>query len=324
VTGTPRDPRGRRPAWLLAALLLAVLATGAALGAAAGVPTVAAAAESEPEPARITVLSRGSTPRVQLRNAFIAGTTAQGSIALTQSITTYAGGTEVSSIDVPPVHMAVVLEVGEVATDGSARVTGTYPSVEVTDDGTLSAADLQQLQSALDPLTAVTQTYRVTARNEVSDTEVSGTDDLEPAVGQIVSQLAGQAGGVALVYPREALGVGAKWRSVANVLLNGVDVRQTHVVTVRELSGTVAVFDLEITQVAPRQEAEFPGAPAGAKVEVTRWRLTGSGTTTIDLADPLPRAAESRIGGTQRLRITQGGEGGSTRTDLETETVLTR
>ena len=82
----------------------------------------------------------------------------------------------------------------------SARVTGTYPSVEVTDDGTLSAADLQQLQSALDPLTAVTQTYRVTARNEVSDTEVSGTDDLEPAVGQIVSQLAGQAGGVALVY----------------------------------------------------------------------------------------------------------------------------
>ena len=118
--------------------------------------------------------------------------------------------------------------------------------------------------------------------------------------------------------------MGAKWRSVANVHLNGVDVRQTHVVTVRELSGTVAVFDLEITQVAPRQEAEFPGAPAGAKVEVTRWRLTGSGTTTIDLADPLPRAAESRIGGTQRLRITQGGEGGSTCTDLETETVLTR
>jgi len=86
----------------------------------------------------------------------------------------------------------------------------------------------------------------------------------------------------------------------------------------------VAVLDLEVTQLAPRQKAEFPGAPEGASVEVTRWRLSGTGSTTIDLSDPLPRGAESSIGGTQRLRISQGGEGTTTRTDVETETLVTR
>ena len=80
----------------------------------------ASAATADAERVRLTVLSRGSA-RVQLRNAFTAGSTSQGTMEMTQSVVTYANGTQVSSVDVPLVRTGVALTVEKVSTEGNAR-----------------------------------------------------------------------------------------------------------------------------------------------------------------------------------------------------------
>ena len=90
--------------------------------------------------------------------------------------------------------------------NGDAQISYSYSDIKVVDDGSLGTAELEQLESAYAPLASVTGTGRLTARNQVFDSTIAGTDGFDPTVAQAMSQVSAQVGSVSLPFPAEPVG----------------------------------------------------------------------------------------------------------------------
>ncbi len=302
---------------MLAGAVVVLVAFASPIGPAYGTVT---AGSSTP---RVVLVTAGKAPRSPLRLAVTAGTRTQATVELTESIKQSIGGQN-NSADVPPIHLGMQTTIGSVAPNGNAQVSYRYSDVGLVDDGTLTAAQRDQIQTALAPLDKVTGTATITSRNEYLDSQIAGTEGLDPSVAQLTNQLAGQLGQLAVPFPREAVGVGARWRAASSGRLSGIDARQAYQYTVRDRRANEIDLDIEYTQTAPRQRAELPGAPAGTDVRITKYRASGRGSTTLNLSEPLPLASEVHATSQQEFRIKAQGQSGALKQSVVIDLKLSR
>jgi hypothetical protein len=284
--------------------LVVALLTGAALSVA--MPTVGASSKSRE--AVVTLKSAGAAPRSPLRLTLASGSTAATTLQLTESLDQSVGGRPTNSVSVPPIRFGLHTNVGSVSGNGSAPIDYTYSDVTVVDDGSVTAAQRTQLETALAPLTSLTGSGTLTARNQILDSKVTGTEALDPSLAQITDQFSDQVGEVAVPFPREAVGVGARWRGESSLRVSGISTEQTYDYTLRSRDGNVVVFDFAYTQTAPRQRVKLPGVPSNAKVQILRYRVVGRGSMTVDLTQPTPTMGTTRAAGTQACSISAPGE----------------
>ena len=274
---------------------------------------------------KVTLLAPGKAPRSPLLLTMTEGTVVPGSIQFTESIEQSLDGVSLNSVAPPPMRIGLSVTVGPVAPNGDGRISYGYTGATVVDDGTLSSAQIDQYNTAIAPLTSLRGTGTVTARNEFVDGAISGTEALDPALSQVVSQLSDQVGSFSTPFPRQAIGIGARWRATSSIEASGMSVRQTYDFTLRERDETRVVVDVKFAQTAPRQRAEFPGMPAGAKVVLTKWKVTGTGSSTIDLTQPyVPVASEAHATGSQTFDVHAQGEQGTLVQKLELNVRSTR
>lgn len=263
-------------------------------------------------PPRVELVSAGKSPRSTLRIAVSDGTQAQATMQMSQSIRQSMGGQQISAVDTPPITVRMHTLAGTPSPTGSTPITYGYSDIGVVSDGSLTEEQVAQYQAALAPLESLAGAGTLTPRNEFVDSELSGVQEQDPSVAQILSQLEDQLSTLTAPFPREAVGVGAQWRVTARLRLSGIDVRQTTQYSLREREGSRAVFDVEVTQTAARQRAELPGLPDGAKVEITKWKMSGTGSVTLSLVQPvLPLSSQMHLAGTQLLAVTAQGEHGT-------------
>lgn len=304
-----RTARSRRIACTVATACTAVAAVAFATAPPATSATSAASVASARP--KVSLLAAGSEPRAALRMSLSAGTVVEGDLVSSQSFEQTVDGKPGATASLPPFRFTVSTTVESIGADGNADVTYTYGDVQVVDDGSVSDATREQLETALQPLTKISGRATVTPRNEYLDSSVSGTESLPAETAQVVDQLGQQSSSLAVPFPVEAVGVGARWRATTALETSGIRARQQYEYTLRARDGNDVTLDIKYVQTAPRQRAELPGAPASAKVRVTKWRVTGSGTSTIDLATPFPVEAQTHAAGTQEFSVRYGGESGT-------------
>ena len=91
-------------------------------------------------------------------------------------------------------------------------------------------------------------------------------------------------------WPREPIGVGARWRVITLLRIGGAYVKQTATYELTALDGARATIAVALTRLAERQLLALPGLPAGAEAELIGLVREQTGTVTVDLAAPLPLA----------------------------------
>jgi hypothetical protein len=257
--------------------------------------------------ARVTLLSKGASPRSPLRLAITAGAATSASMEFSQSIEQSVDGTPTNAVDLPPTQILVHVTAGSVSADGDAQISSSYSDIKVVDDGSLEPAELERLESAYAPLESVTGTGRLTARNQVFDSTLAGTEGFDPAVATAMSQVSDQVASISVPFPAEAVGIGARWRGVSSARIGGINVRQSYEYTLRKRDPNRVGLDVEFTQTAPRQGADLAGVPKGTKVQITKFRISGTGTTTVALAALMPVASRMHASGVQVFSVrTQG------------------
>jgi hypothetical protein len=262
--------------------------------------------------AQVRLISAGKAPRSTLRMAVTEGTVAEATMQTSESITQSVSGRQINSVVTPPFTVGVRVLAGAVSPTGNTPISYGYANVTVVNDGSLDDAQLARFQAALAPLTSLSGTGVLTPRNQVLDSKVSGTEGLDPSVAKLVSQFSDQLGALSAPFPREAVGLGARWSATSLLHLSGLEVRQVTAYTVRRHEGSQVVVDIKVTQDAPRQRAELPGVPKGTKVVMTKSKVSGSGTATLSLVQPgLPLASEMHVSGTQLFDVSSQGQRGT-------------
>ena len=181
---------------------------------------------------------------------------------MTQSIEQSFDGKSTIFVQTPPISFGMQTTVDAVAADGNAQITSSYHDIAVVDDGSFTAAQQAQLQSGLDPLTAMKVAATITTRNVhvlVHRDGYRGTwrDDRAARAAGL-----GSVGNLAVPFPEEAVGVGARWRSSSATTLAGIDIRQTYEFTLLERDGNVVKVSMKTTQ---RRRASGPTSRASRR-----------------------------------------------------------
>lgn len=99
-----------------------------------------------------------------------------------------------------------------------------------------------------------------------------------------------------IVFPQEPVGEGARWTFERPIAESGMEIVQRTTVTVREISGTVALLDVELQQEPRLPYLEVPGE---GRVAVDEFAVAGDGVLTVGSELPLPVEGATEFRGTQ-------------------------
>ncbi|MDP1819275.1 MAG: hypothetical protein Q8K58_05200 [Acidimicrobiales bacterium] len=142
------------------------------------------------------------------------------------------------------------------------------------------------------------------------------------AVGeQLTEGLEAQAAALAVPFPEEAVGHGARWRVTSNGVLGGLTFNQTTTFTITSIEGDIVTADNEITMELPPGPVELPDSVGSSTAEVIEGRLTGTGTTTWNLAEVVPYGVQV-LEGDIVTAIEAGGEALTLRQHQRTQTEI--
>jgi hypothetical protein len=270
-------------------LLVTVLAV-TALGVAM---TIAPASAYDVSAPVVTVDDTGDSPRAELRYVLAEGTTQQSRLVLNTRVTQQLGDDE-RTADSPEIELVVTAAVGT-ATQDSMLVTFTIDDVRVGEGQGTSA-----IEDAIEPLIGFAATLEMTNRGEVLSSEGEVPDDLDETAGQLLDQFLQQARSLAVPFPEEPVGEGARWSARAVSTINNLEIRQTARYELTSLDDGGVELAIRITQRAPRQSFEDPAS--GIEVELVSSKGSGSGSATVVFDQPFPTSSETDVRVRQRLR----------------------
>ncbi len=268
-------------------------------------------------PSDITLLDAGAAPRQLLRYKLVTG--AREAVTLRQStnMRMEMAGTEQPSPSLPAVLMTTELVVSDVAPDGWADIMAEIVDLDLDAEGA-DPAVLAAARPALALFKGVTMRYRMSPVGEVSD--LTFADDAPAELRSMPSMGVTEQLGVA--FPREAIGVGARWKAVRPVTQNGFTIMQDVEYVVTSLAADSMLLDMVLTQSANDQVVENNTLPPGAKI--TLRTLDGTGTSTVVLRfDRVQPAIAMTLRAAMVLDMQMGGESHTMNQSMVMEMVTT-
>lgn len=290
--GRPRTSRGLAAAALAAALVAGTAACGSGdeqtAGAPAGAPADTAALEPavtvDPGPAPdVRVLEPGRGDRRVMAYAPSRGP-AVVAVTSSGSARTAVPGADPRT-DTTPEQTLTAEGSSEPDVDGAQRAT-----VEVREF--TSVDELRAAQFATAPGFTVTWTRAAdgTVRRLALEAPVGATDAARAGV-EIAANAIAEA---TVVWPREAIGVDARW-TVTRQVDDGVAPSRVTTYELTALDGDVATVELDTAAPEPRDTLTAPAADGGPGVtlDVETYEVTGTGDLTVDLRAALPVAGRT-------------------------------
>lgn len=309
------------------AAFLALLTLAAACGdgespTAASTTTTATATTAAPgdesaeeaSGATVELLDPGSEPRQELRFAVEEGTTQELLMTQVQEQGIDAGGQSQTLAVATEQRMDVVVDS---VRDDEIATSITFSGGRVLDDPPVDAATRAGLEPVLALLDGLTGTTVTDLRGRVLRADVETPTDVPPELGPVVDTMLetvrSQGSQLAVPFPEEPVGVGARWRVTTGFEVSGMRSDVVFEVTLTELGdGTAAA------EVTPRLTL-VPGTVEvqGASFEVVEGQMTGTGTSRWDLSRPLP-TSEQEMEGTVVLAVA----GNEVRQSIRMQTTL--
>ncbi|MCW4355470.1 hypothetical protein ONR57_19385 [Hoyosella sp. YIM 151337] len=274
-----------------AGLLVFTLATGCTIGSEPA-DEPGAAEETAQEfaipvpPVTVTVEEPGAEPRQILAPDLSEGARHSTVLTVTSEVFQQLGDEPEADLSRPAVTVPLDSEV-VAAEGGEWTVTFTIGRAESRDaivNYSLGAAEGSVAGLSIMSDGSVPE-LRITPNAEADDVARS---TIEQALFQAVYGM--------VVFPQEPVGAGARWTIEQPVAQSGMEIVQRTTVTLREVSGTAALLDLEIEQ-QPR--LPYLEVPDEGRISVDEFDVSGGGALTVDLERPLPAEGSTSVRGTQ-------------------------
>jgi hypothetical protein len=214
------------------------------------------------------------TPQRSLRYHLVKGARTALEFAITMEIN---AGCRDSRL--PTLVMAVDIAVDDVLPDASAKIRYTISSATARErPGTVVPASAMNAMTPM--LAGLSYTATLLPDGKLQDVNVHTPKSLPAAMTAQVDQLRQNLEQVAMRFPDEAIGVGAKWTTRKTVSQTGLEMVTVTTVEVTSIAGDTVGFTYASTVSAPDQTVVQDGVLA----QVMDIGGGGSGKGTIDLA----------------------------------------
>jgi hypothetical protein len=268
-------------------------------------PKAAPLAGPTPE---IKVIDAGAEPRAALRIHAVTGQEQPMNMTMTIGMAMNMGAGASPYIKMPPTEMLMSTKVTSVSSSGDFRYEFELTGVDVKAQADTQPEMVEAMRGAMAGIVGMRGYSVVSSRGEVREAEF----ELPPnAPAQIQQQLQGMRQSmqqIAVPFPEEAVGVGARWEVVAAIPdLNGLSLTQSASYELVGIEGETVRLKTSISQVAEPQIMKAPGMPPGAQVRLESMSSSGQGETTLNLGKLVPLAAKMQMGMKMAMDIDASG-----------------
>lgn len=246
------------------------------------------ASEASATGLRVEVLEPGAEPRQVLRWQPEAGT--RQLLLLTQktSMSIKAGDAPARPMSLPPINITLEVNVKEVSPEGDIAYETVIQEAGIAQDTNSNPQANLMLSSLLAPFKGASASGVITAAGFPKSLKINLPQAASAAMAAGGSdQLQQLFGEIALPFPEEAVGPGAKWRVTKPSTVQGVRLVE---------SATHSLVKLEDgrLQVQTQAENKAGGSQKVQNVEITRLEVQTSGELTFELTQLMPQAASLR------------------------------
>ncbi len=293
--------------------------TAGAPGPTQDAPAVDPAAADEA--AGVTVLDFGAEPRRPLRLRLTPGTLTRTLVEMDLGLSIEVDG-EPLDTPVPGTRLVVEHEVGEVRPDGRADVKVAFVEASVADGAGLSRADRQAVQSGLDQLTTVSGRGVIGVNGAVDDMSLDSSGVTDPLIGQMLDSLSQQVSGMAVPFPHQAVGLGARWSVGTTIRSLGLTTEATTTYTLRSRVGDDIGLDTVEVATVRTGIVELPGVPSDIEVSVERFETRSTGILARNLTRPVVDSGRQIGNAEGEFRLDDGRDAASMRQRISIDVVI--
>lgn len=252
----------------------------------AAAPTAPAAKSpaAASEPPEITLVDPGQRDgRRELRLKPAKGVSTTFTMTMTQSTEVTMPGGEPTNTPTPGMAMTMTCVIDKVEANGDFQSTTTVTDVKPAKSEGLDQGLVDATKSAYEKMRGMKFVLLTTDRGFTKPISMD-FPNADPAMKQTMDGMMQSMSQNTIPLPKEAVGVGAIWKSKVKVSMLGCLIDTTAQYTVKALTATTAVLDVVVTQSAKDQEMSFPGLPAGSmKVKSMSGEGKGTMTTATDM-----------------------------------------
>jgi hypothetical protein len=277
----PMSPR------VLATALLLISAC-ASRGAGPALPTEIPETTQPGDPV-VTVLESGAEPRVRPRYRLARGP--QAPMVMDVGLSMAVGSKTLAFIGLPLTRMTLSVDVPRIDADGTAFTQAKITAVEVLPQSEDHVRLVEGMRKGMAAIMGMAMEMRVTPRGFVRDVKVTMPPAALPQVQSMMDSLRNVYQQAAVTFPAEPVGVGARWRVVAQIENGPMKMQQTALVTLESADDKHARIAVITEQTAPPQLLNAVGLAPGTSVSLESYSGHGEGRAEIQLDSLTPHAS---------------------------------
>lgn len=229
----------------------------------------------------VTVIEAGASDRAVMVLKPTAGfsTTSLTSMKMTMEMS----GPMPMKLEMPEVTTKTKATVVSVGADGSCTVESEVLDAGVGGGGDMAVA--QEMQAQVVRLKGIGVQSTLDKAGKPTDIVVTDSGTAAP---EIIEDFKKNLWRGQVVWPSQAIGVGAKWKVTSQVVENGLTINQTAIYTLKAVDGAVAKLSVVIDQGAKLGAVNIPNVPPDATVNLDAFSGKGEGTISLSLINGVP------------------------------------
>jgi len=260
-----------------------------------------------PEPV-ITLLDPGAEAgRRELRFKLTEGATDTMVMSMKMGMEMTMNEQAMPKTELPTMTFTVTMKVEKIDESGDATCVLEFTDAAIADEEGVIPAVRDGMQDAAAKVKGMGAEVVISDRGITRSSKTRG-DAKDPQVAQLMESMNQSMQQMSCPFPKEAVGVGAKWQVVTTPNLGGFTQTLTATYTLTSLTEDGAKFDAVMEQSAKEQDVNNPALPEGASARIKSLTGSGKGSTEFKFSRTTPVASTASSKATIDMTIKFGGE----------------
>jgi hypothetical protein len=246
----------------------------------------------------VELLSAGDEPRRPLRYVFHAGQHEAARMDMQMTMGMVTEGTRREPQTLPVMRMIMEIDPKAITPEGDLQYEAKLTSADVVlekelEKGAAKSAEnpmYEKLHTEFQKLVGLGGSATVSTRGATREAVLIAPPNATPMVTELLDNLRDVLKDLATPLPREAVGRGARWKSVVEMNMKMMHSTRTTSYTLTSLDGDHGTLDMTVELVAPQQPIKNDKLPPNATMTLESLTATGHGTVAFDLQHLVPKS----------------------------------
>ncbi|MGI2906197.1 DUF6263 family protein [Tolypothrix sp. VBCCA 56010] len=245
---------------------------------------------------QVELISPGAEPRQELRFKPTVGNKETANMTMSTDINMLVDGKAAPALKIPTTAITLNTVVSKVEPNGDVNYEFSYSDVDLIGKSTFPPEVLNNMRSQIKKLKGLKGSVIIDNRGYTKKANFVIPQDLDPSLKQIINQMSSSIEQLSSPVPQEAVGIGAKWRTISEVNLGGIKLKQIAINELVEIKDGIASLNISIEQQAPKAtNLNLPQTPKGINITLRSYNGNGQGQALINLNKLMPISSKLSI-----------------------------